>query len=130
MDVGDIIYLVIVIGSILLGLLKKKKKKARPGTVQEEVVPQNDQFDWEELLSNYVEEELGQVAKSDNSPEIHKVVPQEEPQKEQTVELERKKVATPSEIDPIFEKHEEREIPKIDLRQAIIYSEILKRPDY
>ncbi len=148
MDLGDIIYLAFVVISVLLGVFGKKKKK---GT-QEDKAPMND-FSLEDFLKNAYgqqeEQEPTSVVSEQNLEEEAVDIPprdftdhkkSESKRKSLYEEIKRKnaeaaklkkKLSKKSPIysDEISEAQQEDAFV-FDARKAIIYSEIMKRPEY
>jgi hypothetical protein len=148
-DLGDIIYLAFVIISVVLGLFGKKKKKGTPA----EKTPGND-FSLEDFLRNaYGQQE--EVQPSAHTKKVQE--PEPEPEKPTVREFPRatkyestrkslyqeikrknaeaaklkKKYSKSSPIysDEISEAQQEDAFV-FDAKQAVIYSEIMKRPEY
>jgi preprotein translocase subunit SecG len=152
MDIGDLVYVIFVLMSIVLGIFGKKKKK-NPKTTSE---PSNT-FD----LESFIREAYGNTENSSNSNDksveedkisepTHTVhyPPTNPPQSKYhnssfKKELKKKKeqsrtrvskVKSQSSNSPIFENEISDTAPssefEFDAQKAVIYSEILKRPDY
>lgn len=136
MDGGDILYIVFVIVSILFGALGKARKKKKAQPVQyEQNRNEDNEFNWEDLLESYsstkedVQEKYEPV--EDVAPKSEKIS-RSEPiidEKRPLTKTKTQNSLTPSQ-DIIFDEDDNEANSEIDLRQAIIYSEILKRPEY
>ena len=130
MDAGDLLYILFVIVSIVLGMLGKKKRKNRNTSTPSNEASQD--VDWESLFENL---SSGQRVKEEREV-IHEEEPvstfSEEPKKAENRPLNKTKSEKSKSKKPniIFEEDVNEANSDFDLRQAIIYSEILKRPEY
>lgn len=131
MDVGDLVYVVVLIVSAIVGTLGKRRKKKKAPSVVQEPVSQQDAIDWQNIFGER-EEIMEQEEPAYESFQEMDKIKGEEPQKEEI----RPKSKTDSQkpVSPvsnvIFDENDNEANPEIDLKQAIIYSEILKRPEY
>ncbi len=151
MDIGDLVYVIFVLMSIVFGVFGKKKKK-NPETTSE---PTNT-FDLEsfireaygntdtsyETINEYAEEEIiepkhptyKRPANPSQSKYQNSSFKEELKKKKEQSRTRLSKVKSQSNNSPIFENEISDTAPssefEFDTQKAVIYSEILKRPDY
>ncbi|MGD1845450.1 MAG: hypothetical protein ACFB10_08665 [Salibacteraceae bacterium] len=146
MDIEDLMYYAIIIGSILVSLLGKKKKKKTTSTG-----PIRDEVD--EPATRDVETILGDILRPREQPSPAPVSQPAEPEsihtskddyyisadshhqkaearKKEMQDNKRKASRTSSSSPFDIETEEEAADFQFNLRQAVLYSEILKRPEY
>ena len=166
MDIGDIAYLIFVVGALIVSSIANKKKKKqqpqkrRPQPQQHQPEPKKAKefFDLEKMLSDFGEKEPEQKTYSPvSAKEEVKYKSLSEQLKEKRAKEEAEQIASEANYDDEFESYEHLtdeeyyELLKgdgtsplqvehldaqtgldfeFDAKKAIIYSEIMKRPEY
>lgn len=133
MDSGDLIYIAFLVISMLFGLFGKKKKKGQKDK------PKFD-FDLEEMLKKQFNIESDHIAQSS---EEFEPITYSKPEPIVAKNTQTPKKPTVKQHKPIHKTSKNLEVQTIgddnelydsdfefDAKQAIIYSEILKRPEY
>ncbi|MEZ4720558.1 MAG: hypothetical protein R2813_01620 [Flavobacteriales bacterium] len=124
-DPGNLIYLAFLVISLIAGLVKNRNKNSRPDSHSEQPAgrPAMSVENFREILEQRkakeqaAEERLKQMeaeAVEAKQRKIRKMPPQ-------------KRITEPAKEDIVFH-HEENDLTHIDLRKAVIYSEILNPP--
>lgn len=130
-DFGDILYILAMLAALVFSALRKKKKVKEQSRVPDQ--PAHSPFDPLEEEDDVLAD-LKELFKPEKKAEPEPVFVKEEPQK---VQLPKKYKATRETIKPeaielisLNDDYHEFEFDKenLDLRQAVIYSEILNRP--
>lgn len=131
-DIGNILYILAMIAALIFSAYKKQKQAKKTVQAPDEVVrPERDVMEEDDVLEEL--RELFQKPKPKpvvEEPKVEKkVVPLHMQRKQEPKKTDIAK-QKPVEIISIEEEVEGSEFDKeqIDLRQAVIYSEILKRP--
>ncbi len=129
-DLGNILYILAMLAAVIFSALKKKKQAKGMEQMPDEVPPIHHPMDEDDMVR-----ELKELFKSPKQnqpqPKRRQVVVQPQPV---NVKQAGNVTSKPKFSKPIIEEVEEVEDDfvfdkeQIDLRQAVIYSEILKRP--
>ncbi len=132
-DIGNILYILAMVAALVFSAYKKQKQAKKPMQMpDDEVRPSHDPMDEEDVLEEL--RELFQKPKPKPKPvyEEPKVAQKEMPLHMQKKQMPKKDVPKPrpAKLTPIEDEEIGSEFDRepIDLRQAVIYSEILKRP--
>lgn len=140
MDFGDYAYIIfLILGAIFSAFNKKKKKNRKEAKPTSDPTSRpskpNVSVSFEDLINKLNDQMESPAPVTPPSPVIERVKKREEPRRAQMekVEVEKKSAKTtkPSPSQTVLEvksEHAEDEDSHFDLRQAVIYSEILKRP--
>lgn len=131
-DIGNILYILAMLAALIFSAYKKQKQAKKPMQMPDEhTQPEN-----ETMVEEDVFDELRELFQK---PKPQQAVPEPKPVKDE-VPLHMQKKEAPrkssmSKQEPVKlvaqeDEYEETEFDReqIDLRQAVIYSEILKRP--
>ncbi|MCW3805153.1 hypothetical protein [Plebeiibacterium marinum] len=134
-DLGNLLYILFAIVAVVFNIWKKGKQ-VKPNTPP----PTDNNDPFEEVLPDF-EQLFGRKEKVKTEPDIHQEVPA--PKKEvinksqdewkkrlQQAEDRLKRVAKKEPISLQVESESKNSSGWFDARKAIIYSEILKRPDF
>ncbi len=130
-DFGDILYVLAVLAALVFSAFKKQKQANKKKPVFDEDESDYDPMGEDDVLSE-LKELFQPKAKETPLPKEEKVV-KEEPlfiQNQKSVEIKKEPVIK-EEIKIVDLKETDEsgfDKEQIDLRQAVIYSEILKRP--
>jgi hypothetical protein len=129
-DLGTIIYIIFMILAIVFSILKKSNHTKPP----EESVDEHDPF--EETIPSF-EKIFGMEKREEPKPVQKNVTPKPEQETIQSFKEKKKQMASIQRIDKQAELKKEKDADMheekdswFNARDAIIYSEILKRPDF
>ncbi|WP_430814614.1 hypothetical protein [Carboxylicivirga sp. RSCT41] len=133
-DIGNILYILAMLAALIFSAYKKQKQSKRPMQAPDEPMrPETESMGEEDVFEEL--RELFQNPKPKPQPVVQepKVVKKEMPlhmQKKEVLKKTEHAKEEPVKLVSIDEESEGFEFDKeqIDLRQAVIYSEILKRP--
>ncbi|MBR8536586.1 hypothetical protein KDU71_13510 [Carboxylicivirga sediminis] len=132
-DIGNILYILAMLAALVFSAFKKQKQAKKQMPAPDEQAPTYHPMDEEDIVSEL--KELFQKPKIETpKPAVVKSPEKNQATAFRTFKKEVKKTApTPPPAPVILEVEELEEVSyfdkeQIDLRQAVIYSEILKRP--
>ncbi|WP_430810646.1 MULTISPECIES: hypothetical protein [unclassified Carboxylicivirga] len=128
-DLGNILYVLAMLAALVFSALKKKKQVDKSPPVPGEERPEFDPMAEDDIMGEL--RELFQSKAKEEQPVVRPAVKKEPVrfEKDLTKQVGKPKVMVKKK-EPIrlIEDDEVYEQEQIDLRQAVIYSEILKRP--
>ena len=137
-SIGDIIYVVLMIGAVIVSLLRKNKQTTPPPTA----TPKRDFKDLFPEIPNWMEDDEEEVINAPSKPveAPHSVRPTLETPAPPVFTYDAPSVAVPGRIivkpNPVVANPVVMEEPHLfddepfDIRKAVLYSEILKRPSW
>lgn len=134
-DIGNILYILAMLAALVFSAYKKQKqsKRQQQPMPEEEHRPAYDPMDEDDVLTEL--KELFGKPKAEPKPVVEEAVVQKVEVKPKPLVIQDEKVSEKVKQEPIrLEVYDDEpegfifDKEQIDLRQAVIYSEILKRP--
>jgi hypothetical protein len=131
-DIGNILYILVMLAALIFSAYKKQKKAKRPMQMPDD----HPQQEGEPMVEEDVFEELRELFQQPK-PKARPVVQEVKVEKKEVpLHMQRKEEPKkpnlpkeePVELISVEDESSEFDKEQIDLRQAVIYSEILKRP--
>ena len=135
-DFGDILYILVMLGALVFSVIRKaQQSKNKPPMPQSDKSSSYDPMTEEEPLMEELREMFAKPKRPEPQPVVEKPVQVKTKPVEQTFLKRTNRTITPKKTEPlkVINTEDEHEgfvfdTDEVDMRKAVIYSEILNRP--